>query len=36
MDAVEYDEQSLKDMDSDQEDPDFNKFLNEIIEGKTK
>lgn len=34
MNAVDYDLESLKDLDSDQEDPEFQKFLTEIIEGK--
>lgn len=36
MDNIEYDLQSLKDLDSDQEDPDFHRFLNNIIDGKQR
>jgi hypothetical protein len=34
MDNVEFDEEDMKDLDSSEEDPEFHKFLNEIIEGK--
>ena len=34
MDLVDVDIDSLKDLDSDQEEPEFQRFLSEIIDGK--